>query len=51
MRSIMVGGIPIAYAEEGDGPPAILVHCSSASHRMRRVLIDELKSSYRVTAP
>ena len=51
MRSIMVGDIPITYAEEDDGPPVILVHCSSASHRMRRVLIDELKSSYRVTAP
>lgn len=41
----------IAYIEEGDGPPVILVHCSSASHRMWRALIDELKGSYRVIAP
>ena len=51
MKSIMVGDIPIAYVEEGDGPPVILVHCSSGSHRMWRALIDELKGSYRVIAP
>ncbi len=29
MKSIMIGDIPIAYIEEGEGPPVILVHCSS----------------------
>lgn len=51
MKSITVGDIPIAYIEEGDGPPVILVHCSSGSHRMWRGLIDQLKGSYRVIAP
>ncbi len=51
MKSIMVGDIPIAYVEEGEGPPVILAHCSSGSHRMWRELIDELKGSYRVIAP
>ena len=51
MKSIMIGDIPIAYVDEGDGPPVILVHCSSASHRMWRALIDELKGRYRAIAP
>ena len=51
MKSIMIGDIPIAYVDEGDGPPVILVHCSSGSHRMWRALIDELKGSCRVIAP
>ena len=51
MKSIMIGDIPIAYVDEGEGPPVILVHCSSGSHRMWRALIDELKGSYRVIAP
>lgn len=51
MKSINVGDIPIAYVDEGDGPPVILVHCSSGSHRMWRGLIDQLKGSYRVIAP
>jgi lipase len=51
MKSVMIGDIPIAYVDEGDGPPVILAHCSSASHRMWRALIDELKGRYRVIAP
>jgi lipase len=51
MKSIMIGDIPIAYIDEGEGPPVILVHCSSGSHRMWRALIDELKDAYRVLAP
>ena len=51
MKSVTVGGIPIAYIEEGEGPPVILAHCSSASHRMWRALIDMLKGRYRVIAP
>jgi pimeloyl-ACP methyl ester carboxylesterase len=51
MKSMMVGDIPIAYLDEGTGPPVILVHCSSGSNRMWRQLIDELKGSYRVIAP
>lgn len=51
MKSISVEGIPIAYIDEGQGPPVILAHCSSASHRIWRVLIDDLKNSYRILAP
>jgi pimeloyl-ACP methyl ester carboxylesterase len=51
MNSIRVGDLPIRYIDEGDGPPVILVHCSSGSHRMWRPLIDSLKGSYRVLAP
>jgi pimeloyl-ACP methyl ester carboxylesterase len=51
MKSIMVGDLPIGYIDEGEGPPVILVHCSSGSHRMWRALIDKLKGSHRVLAP
>lgn len=51
MKSIRVGDLPIGYIDEGEGPPVILVHCSSGSHRMWRALIDKLKVSHRVLAP
>lgn len=49
--SFSIDEIPIAYIDEGSGPPVILAHCSSASHRMWRGLIDRLKSRHRVIAP
>ena len=51
MNSFSIEGIPIAYLDEGRGPLVILAHCSSASHRIWRSLIDDLKSRYRVLAP
>lgn len=51
MNSFSIEGIPVAYLDEGSGPPIILAHCSSASHRIWRALIDDLKSRYRVMAP
>lgn len=46
-----IGGISIAYLDEGVGPPVSLAHCSSASHRMWRGLIDELAGRHRLIAP
>jgi pimeloyl-ACP methyl ester carboxylesterase len=46
-----IAGIPVAYLDEGSGPPVILAHCSSASHRMWGALIRELAGSHRVLAP
>ncbi len=51
LRGLKIDGIPVAYIDEGQGPPVILAHCSSASHRMWQALIDELKNRYRVLAP
>lgn len=51
MKTISIEGIRINYADEGQGLPIIFAHCSSASHRLWRALIDDLKSTYRVIAP
>ena len=51
MKQLKVGGIEIAYLDEGKGPCVILGHCSSASHREWLPLIDALKSDWRVLAP
>ncbi len=51
MEYMEIADVPIAYADEGCGPPVVLVHCSSASHRMWRPLIHQLSSSHRVLAP
>jgi len=51
VEQIEIAGIPVAYLDEGSGPPVILAHCSSASHRMWGALIRELAGSYRVLAP
>ncbi len=51
MNRVFAGEIPIAYIDEGAGPPVVLTHCSSSSHRMWRRLISELKPNHRVIAP
>ena len=51
MKYLETGRIRAAYIDEGSGPPVILAHCSSASHRMWRTLIDRLKPRHRVLAP
>jgi lipase len=51
MQKLEIAGVPIAYLDEGQGPPVVLAHCSSASHRMWSALIRELASSHRVLAP
>lgn len=49
--SFEIYGVPIVYADEGAGPPVILAHCSSASHRMWSALIRALTPTNRVLAP
>lgn len=51
MKELAVGGVEIAYLDEGKGPVVILGHCSSASHKEWLPLIETLKSDWRVLAP
>ncbi len=51
MQKFEIGGLNVAYVDEGSGPPVIFAHCSSASHRMWRPLIDKLRLRYRIIAP
>jgi pimeloyl-ACP methyl ester carboxylesterase len=51
MKQITVGGVAIAYLDEGKGPAVIVGHCSSASHKEWLPLIEALKSDWRVLAP
>lgn len=51
METIQIGSCPVAYLDIGRGTPVILVHCSSASHRMWTGLVAVLKERHRVLAP
>jgi len=51
VKQLTVGGIDIAYLDEGKGPVVIIGHCSSASHKEWLPLIETLKSDWRVLAP
>lgn len=51
IRHMQVEGRTIAYLDEGSGPPVILLHCSSASHRMWSPLVTQLARRHRVLAP
>ena len=51
VKQLTVGGVDIAYLDEGSGPVVILGHCSSASHKEWLPLIETLKSDWRVLAP
>jgi lipase len=51
LHQINVAGVPIAYADEGSGPPVLLAHCSSGNHRMWRALTQALLPANRVIAP
>lgn len=51
MKQLTVGGIKIAYLDEGKGPIVVVGHCSSASHKEWLPLIGTLKSEWRVLAP
>ncbi len=51
IRQMQVDGRTIAYLDEGSGPPVILLHCSSASHRMWSPLVTQLARRHRVLAP
>jgi len=51
VETITVDGRSIAYTDQGQGPPVILAHCSSGSHREWTQLIEFLRGRYRVLAP
>jgi lipase len=51
VKSILIGDFPVAYMDRGEGPAVVMIHCSSASHRMWTRLADALDDRYRVLAP
>ena len=51
MRSIMVRGVVVAFLDQGEGEPVVLLHCSGSSSAQWRALIDALSAHYRVIAP
>ncbi len=51
MPKISVNGHTIEYADEGDGPLTVLLHCSASSHAQWGALIPELARVGRVIAP
>jgi pimeloyl-ACP methyl ester carboxylesterase len=51
MKQLKVGGVEIAYLDEGKGPCVIVGHCSSASHKQWLPLIESLRRDWRVLAP
>jgi pimeloyl-ACP methyl ester carboxylesterase len=51
MKQLTVGGVEIAYLDEGKGPAVVIGHCSSASHKEWLPLIETLQSDWRVLAP
>jgi lipase len=51
VETLEIAGIPVAYLDVGSGPPVVLAHCSSASHRMWMPLIAKLSETHRVLAP
>jgi pimeloyl-ACP methyl ester carboxylesterase len=44
------GSLTIDYADEGQGPPVVLIHCSASTNRQWRPLTEALKDRYRVLA-
>jgi pimeloyl-ACP methyl ester carboxylesterase len=51
LKQMTVDGVEIAYLDQGNGPPVIVAHCSSASHKEWLPLIEELSPEWRVLAP
>jgi pimeloyl-ACP methyl ester carboxylesterase len=50
-RDVVVDGIPIHFAEAGDGPALLLVHGVSASHHVWERTIPAFANRWRVVAP
>jgi pimeloyl-ACP methyl ester carboxylesterase len=50
MPSVSIDGITRFYDDEGEGPPAVLVHGSASSSRQWRKLSERLRDNYRVLA-
>lgn len=51
LKSINVNNYPMAYREEGEGEPVVLVHGSMVDYRTWNVVLPELVKKHRVFAP
>jgi pimeloyl-ACP methyl ester carboxylesterase len=51
MKSILVDGQHRYFAEDGAGPPVILIHGSMSSHRQWQSLLERLRDRHRVIVP
>lgn len=51
LETITVHGFEAAYHHAGAGPPVIVAHCSSASHKALKPLIRQIEQRYEVFAP
>jgi len=51
LETIHVHGLRAVYCHAGSGPPVIVAHCSSASHKVLKPLIARLEQHYEVFAP
>lgn len=51
LRVLEVNGYPLAYRDEGTGPPVILLHGSFSDCRAWSLQVPELAQRYRVLAP
>ena len=49
--SVTLGNMQVAYQEQGDGPPLLAVHCSSASSNEWSFLTNHFGKDYRILAP
>ncbi len=50
MREVLVGGLRIAYSDEGAGPPLVLLHGGMDDSRSWRWQVDGLTDEFRVLA-
>ncbi len=51
MKSIRANNIQIAYQDEGNGPPLLLLHGFSLDHSMWAAQVENLQRSYRLIVP
>ena len=51
MPVLSKANLRIDYADEGSGPPVVLIHSSVSGNRQWRALTEALRDRYRVLAP
>lgn len=51
MKSLSLSGVTVSYRDAGRGPPVLLAHCSSATHREWSFLAEEIGGRHRIIAP